>query len=706
MKKPSVLQAAFCVDANKSHKDAILQFLSNDLISRASIFNEDLRVKHRIDFDGALDLPCTNKINVNIDTNRIPDAWVKSNGINWYLERDCTKDTPEFEYDPACEIEIDPRDITFENNDRKISLNSDDIAAIQRVPNTLTNRWVGYEQLYFNDYLDRVYTPTDLTYERLSHAAWNPQISQETWHEMYYPRFLEWRNKARRPPMTQVPLKIHTLVEPLKEKVDGIASVGMEVEIDPEWIPDDFYDYKNDEHPDRSSHWDGSDPREIASDAYTDEYKLFEFWGNFHYIQEGSCGRYSCGSHFHIAPKNFDFNIMDQDRDPNQFYYETYRNLVGVFSPFFAGSRPKNDNEFMFRKDIWQWAKFPPEESKAEWSDKLRRGAFGSKGYAVYPHKKSGKPLTFEFRLNEAIPQSALTGINLMTRFVDAFIGAKVYPKFPTNMGNVWQSIVNGYGNVSFDRLKFTIDDEPTKQVMAKVLGRDLQKEESLYSVLETFKENAPLKNYESVWIDRVLDGKTWGSIIFSSNDQRDRVGLTRKYVREFTPLQERSDTLDNFDWAEIEEECSCDQYYNDLSNYCSDVCLDDCNCNPDNDCDEMSYSCSSYCRSESDGCYDPDDCDCDSDSPYGSRCEELCIDEGSCDCDMLCDDVSKEYCVDHCKATEACLNIDECDCDADNPNKDDDRCVDLVCGETCDCDKDQIPQYCFDGNFCDPPKN
>ncbi len=302
-------------------------------------------------------------------------------------------------------------------------------------------------------------------------------------------------------------------------------TIGMEVEVEKSYLAEKHHNWEDDH----------SGPKENQSGVHTNPTDLAKEISKWSYVQSGGFNS-SCGSHFHISmlekPLEMDFSTY---WEKCTIYFQTYRVLTPFFSPFFAGSRSKQD-DFHYRSNVMHWAGMPEEVGSAS----LSNWSGGKKNWWCAPHnngRHGKKPMTVEIRLNEAPPLSAATGADLICRIALQLVQDDVYPDFPKELQNLDIDIVNHrITNLSGIRSVLT-----KKTKVAESLGNmfhspiKANKEYSLSAILRTFLKaelKYPLLAHERHWICRILSHKTWTHILSSADNTKTMFSYTKKFNR------------------------------------------------------------------------------------------------------------------------------------------------------------------------------
>lgn len=341
----------------------------------------------------------------------------------------------------------------------------------------------------------------------------------QAWRTKYYPRLQQWKNRTDFP---NVSLIIKTVVDPPTLKPRSVAAYGMEVECEEGSCSSNFLDV---------AHEDDSGPMEITTEPHTNPLNLFKELQQYTFIQHGQLIpeiTHGCGSHIHVQPTADDPTIA----------YQSYRGLLGLFAPFFAGTVPlQESDDFNFRSAIKTWARVPPLYKGVNLYD-----VDGSKHSYVHPHPDDGhKPFTFEFRLNESVAPSAITAINIISRIADAFADLHMNPTWSDELTQFNHNAIPGNNIKKIDQLCSPLTDSRyTTEVLNFVLGTDIDPNQRvcLTDILHAARNKMPLYSFEKRWIDRILRKQTWSNMLRMSEKRGDRKYQNRQLAR----LQKRID--------------------------------------------------------------------------------------------------------------------------------------------------------------------
>lgn len=373
--------------------------------------------------------------------------------------------------------------------------------------------------------------------------AWGNQVpntvTKAKWDAEYFDRFLKWKDRVGEMPFPSVSLLTHTLVNiddtigTGNPNLRNIKSWGMEVECEAGAI---------DEGSARAAGYtveaDGSGVREVQTHPFENPRELFRELTRFSYIQHGAgqdngTGQLrSCGSHLHVRTERPHFEA----------FYHTFRHLIPLFVPYFAGTTPEGREEFRLSHRRGHWASLPPDRTQRDledWENNHRQHEWTW----VTPHAKTSvehaaggvpqnKPLTFEFRLNEAVAPSSVTGVRLLSRIANAFIDVGYKPKWSNDLLTFGTQIIND--NSSIRKIhqvtsKLT-DDARTAEIVSKVFGHEVKPGQSvnIQDVSKWMLDTLPMEDYENMWVNNIANKVTWSRVLKSGVNYSDLMNLTR----------------------------------------------------------------------------------------------------------------------------------------------------------------------------------
>ena len=304
---------------------------------------------------------------------------------------------------------------------------------------------------------------------------------------------------------------------------DGKYKVGLEIEtLD---YHDDFF---------KLSFMDGSGPREIFTQPYTDPVEIFEEVKNLHFGMSGESlqdrhgsrrGKVPCGSHIHLGVPEGD----------ELQYYRIFRYWTPFWAPFFAGSPLYDPNaDFAFRKDT-SWFNVPDVLTPL----KITNWRGSQKRWWCTPHKVPKWKLHFEFRLNEALPQSSVIPLKIMSYLAEFFIREGIEPFWSPDLLTMCKEVVQSASPLNkVSHLKTILTkDKVTAQIVSQAFDLDYKPQRviSLRQILRRVLKLGIMRGYEIHWIRNVLKGNTWSKMIHGCGSNREkRIALTRQNIRRY----------------------------------------------------------------------------------------------------------------------------------------------------------------------------
>lgn len=399
--------------------------------------------------------------------------------------------------------------------------------------------------LYVQKYLLTYNIPHDInTYEVAAFCAftrrWHRELKEREmemhtpftfalWCSTYYDRFVTYCHQTD--PTTSLYAKV--MISPSSIDPRCITDYAMEIECDRVGATVEFFN---------ESSYDASGPREVQTSPHTSIEEMIGQVMTWQYFQHGegirdNGSKMGCGSHLHIRPASNTESIS----------WHVYRALSGFFAPFFAGTPVDSTSDFKFRDSTSRFARMPDKIA----SQKILRWSDETSGFCkewwLAPHTlashRQRKPMTFEFRLNESIPNAAFTAVRIMGRIADAFIDVGLRPVWSPELLNLGNRIIPLHQLTKIDEIDVVLtEDEITADILAKSLNMPIRANVSysLRYILSSIIFTMPMAPWERFWVFNICKGVTWSTIIPSvSNDAddahiRDGILLTRKFEQFF----------------------------------------------------------------------------------------------------------------------------------------------------------------------------
>lgn len=447
--------------------------------------------------------------------------------------------------------------------DRAIPANKDKITTLQaKLPTEQRVIIDSYKNLAYLTFVSR--WKFDLDQRKINT---DQNFLPQDWDNVYFEQFKKAIPLVGKDPIPNVSLYAHTMISPASEKPKSIADYSQEIECDYKHVDLDFYN---------NSEYDLSGTREKQTHVHQTVEGVVNEMKVWNYVQHGqgrpptSSGGNGNGSHLHIKPTQGMENIS----------LRTYRGLIGLFAPFFAGTYLDHLNDdsrldqgdYKFRSPIGQWATRPPLLSKNDidrfddiseghvkwwWITPHTRTNYGHEREYGDRHDERGslKPLTFEFRPNEAIPQSSFTAVNIMGRIADAYYQAGFNPVWSKAFIEMAEKAISRRQITKVDDLKAVLTNDPiTADIFSKAVGLDVQigSEVNLKDVLKASLKTMPMRPWEKFWALNVLNGVTWTKLLRttlqSSGDAQIKRGmnLTKQFLNYLSTDIEITDAVLN----------------------------------------------------------------------------------------------------------------------------------------------------------------